>query len=320
MPARALVADIGGTNTRVALAEGEALLPGSIRHYPNAEFDALEPVLRRFLEETGSAAPQAACLAMAGPVREGKGSLTNLDWQLDTEVLAAATGAQTVALLNDLQAQGHAVGHLHTDSLTPVIPGKPPHLKATQLVIGVGTGFNAAPVHATPSGRYVPPAEAGHVCLPVRSEADLRLARHLERYHGFASVEDALSGRGLRHLYDWLAEEAEEPPADGSREIMERLARGEPLARDAAAAFARLLGTVAGDLALTVLPYGGVFLVGGMARALCPHLVELGFVAAFRDKGRFAPMMEEFAVTLVADDDAALLGCALHLQVLARAG
>jgi glucokinase len=318
--ARALIADIGGTNTRVALAEGGAILSGTVRHYRNADFPALEPVLQRYLQEAGAGRPAAACLAMAGPVREGKGHLTNLDWTLDTRVLAEATGAETVALLNDLQAQGHALGHIPSEALDPIVPGKPPHLKAAQLVIGIGTGFNAAPVYNTAGGRYVPPAEAGHTSLPARTEADLRLVRHIESREGFASIEDALSGRGICTIHDWLAAEAGAPGGATSREIMEGLAAGEPRAREAATVFARLFGRVAGDLALTLLPFGGVFLIGGMARAMAPWLAELGFVGAFRDKGRFAEFMEQFAVTVVSDDDAALTGCALHLHALIQRG
>ena len=318
--ARALIADIGGTNTRVALAEGGRIVAGSVRHYRNAAFAGPEPVLHRFLADAGEDRVAAACLAMAGPVRAGKGHLTNLDWTLDTRLLAGATGADTVALLNDLQAQGHALGHIPAGALEPVVPGAPPDGPATRLVIGIGTGFNAAPVYDTAGGREVPPAEAGHTTLPGRTDADLRLIRYIESRDGVAAVEDALSGRGICAIHDWLADEAGAPGGASSREIMEALEAGESRARAAAAVFARLTGRVAGDLALSLLPFGGVFLIGGMARAMAPWLVDLGFVEAFRDKGRFSGFMEQFAVTVVSDDDAALTGCALHLDALTRRG
>ena len=322
-PARSLVADIGGTNTRVALAEGGRLVPASARRYRNAQFEGLEPVLRRYLEETGAARPVAACLAMAGPVHDGKGELTNLDWSLDTRILAEATGASTVALLNDLQAQGHALGHLPQDSLEVILPGPPPNLEAAQLVIGLGTGFNAAPVYNAPRERIVPPGEAGHATLPVRTEDDLALARWITERHGFCSIEDALSGRGLPWIHDFLCERDGAKGGADSAEVMRRAEEGtgEPAerARAALATFVRLAGGVCGDLALTLLPFGGLFLVGGMARAIAPHMGPLGFAEAFRDKGRFGPFMERFAVTLVADDDAALIGSAVHLETLMAA-
>jgi len=82
------------------------------------------------------------------------------------------------------------------------------------------------------------------------------------------------------------------------------------------ATFVRLAGEVCGDLALTLLPFGGLFLIGGMARAMAPYMGAGGFAAAFRDKGRFSGFMGQFAVTLVTDDDAALIGCARHLHGL----
>jgi glucokinase len=324
-PGLSIVADIGGTNTRVALADRGRLLPASARHYRNADFPALEPVLRRFMEEADCPRPAAACLAMAGPVHEGRGRLTNLDWALDTATLADATGAHTVAILNDLQAQGHALGHLPGDALEVILPGPPPPLQATQLVIGIGTGFNAAPVFNTAAGRFVPPAEAGHASLPARRPEDLALVEFVAERHGFASIEDALSGRGLASIHDRLCLRDGAAGGAGSGEVMARLSAAEggaetTRAREAVTTFVRLAGEVAGDLALTLLPFGGVFLVGGMARAIAPHCGPMGFAEAFRDKGRFGPFMERFAVTLVTDDDAALIGCAKHLDALVTSG
>lgn len=318
--ARAVVADIGGTNTRVAQAEGGRLVPGSARRYRNHEFSSIEEVLQRFLEETGAPVPRAACLAMAGPVRDGHGQLTNLDWTLATETLAEATGAETVALLNDLQAQGYALGHLPASSLEVVLPGAPPNLEAAQLVVGLGTGFNAAPVYNTTAGRFVPPSEAGHASLPARRPDDLALAAYITERHGFCSIEDALSGRGIVWMHDFLCDRDGVEGGRTSKDILRLCAEhtgaeGER-AREAVGIFVRLSGEVCGDLTLTLLPFGGVFLIGGMARAMAPYMRKMGFGAAFADKGRFSTFMEQFAVTLVADDDAALIGCARHLHGL----
>ncbi len=315
----ALVADTGGTNTRVALAEGTRLLPQTMRRFANAEHPSLAAVLERFIAEAGGVDCAAAAVAIAGPVRDGRGALTNLDWEIDEATVARATRAERVAVVNDLQAQGHALGHLDHGMLTPIIPG-PAHVPgATRLVIGVGTGFNAAPVHEAGPARVVAAAEAGHVTLPVSTEADLRLARFLAREHGFASVEDALSGRGLGHIHAWLGAEAGDAGSTTAAAIMAALDDGsDPRAEAAARVFVRLLGTVAGDLALITLPFGGVYFSGGVARAFAPWLKRFGFAEAFRDKGRFAGFMENFAVAVIEDDYAALHGLAHHLARLGR--
>ncbi len=314
-----LVADIGGTNTRVALAEGTHLLPETVCRYPNAEFAGLETVLRAFLDTQDGVACAGACVAVAGPVRDGVGALTNLDWTIDCATLARATGTETVSILNDLQAQGYSLADLSEDNLRRVIPAPahaPTHATgATQIVIGVGTGFNAAPVFTTDKGRLVTPAEAGHANMPVRTEAELRLLQYVETAHGFPAIEDVMSGRGLSRIYGWLAHEAGTPKEASAAEIMARFEAGtDPLAQETAAMFVRILGTVAGNLALIHLPFGGVYLCGGVARAFAPHLDRLGFQAAFRDKGRFAGFMGNFGVSMIEDDFAALSGCASHLQ------
>ncbi|MEM7642711.1 MAG: glucokinase [Pseudomonadota bacterium] len=306
-----LVADVGGTNTRVAMARGRSVLAQTIRRYRNRDFANLAPVLRRYREDTGGPDPDGACVAVAGPVADGVATLTNLDWSIDRPRLLQATGAQGGDILNDLQAQGHALGHLSPEACETVIPAAE-RQGAARLVIGVGTGFNAAPVHDTPSGRFVPPCEAGHANLPIRTEAELRLCTFVSTAHGFPAVEDVLSGRGLEQVYRWLSSEAGSDDEYLAAEIMARV-HDDPRATAAVAQFVRILGTVAGNLSLIHLPLGGVFLVGGVARHMGPHLREMGFQDAFRDKGRFAGFMANFPVSLVTDDFAALTGCAAFL-------
>jgi len=309
-----LVADIGGTNTRVALAKGTQLMPKTVRKYPNRDFPGLETVLRRYLDDEGGVDCAGACVAVAGPVRDEVGTLTNLDWTIDKDTLSRAARAEKVAILNDLQAQGHALTFIDPANLDPVIAGPEPKDNAARLVIGVGTGFNAAAVFSSAQGRLVPPSECGHANLPIRTEAELRLAQYVESAHGFPGVEDVLSGRGLERVYRWLGHEAGDEGEKSAAEIMAGVNDGsDPRAEEAARMFVRILGTVAGNLSLIQLPFGGVYLIGGVARAMQPHLVRFGFVEAFRDKGRFAGFMTNFPVWVVEDDFAALTGCASHL-------
>ena len=312
-----LVADIGGTNTRVALVHGRAIVPGTVRRYANADHPGLEAVLRQYSGDEGGVDVRAACVAVAGPVRHGRATMTNLDWTIDETTVARATGAEVTAILNDLQAQGFALGHLAAGKIRTIVPFPETGAGEARLVIGVGTGFNAAPVFAAGPRRIVPASESGHVNLPVRDEADLRLSRFVSAAHGFAAVEDVLSGRGLEAVYLWLGTEADDAREAGAASIMQALADGsDPRAAEAARVFVRMLGTVAGNLALIQLPFGGVYLIGGVARAMAPWLDAFGFAAAFRDKGRFAGFMESFGVGVVEDDYAALTGCAAYLMEL----
>lgn len=335
-----LVADIGGTNTRVAYADGRTLIEESVRRYPNAEAPDLESVLRQFVADEGDRHPVATCVAAAGPVRDGAVRMTNIPhWPvIDKPALERATGAGTVAVLNDLQAQGHALGHIPTARLRTILPIPASGAHAAKLVIGVGTGFNAAPVFDTEGGRLIPPSESGHVSLPVHSDEDARLAAYLVRtvaHHHFASVEEVLSGRGVAQVYAWLAEEdgagadpvvaatlamGPEGRDERAARIFAAIAQGDARAARTAAVLARMLGAVAGNLALIQLPFGGIWLAGGVARALAPHLGSGAFEEGFFGKGRFSGFMRGFGVGVIEDDFAALTGCASHLVGLLREG
>lgn len=311
MTRTALVSDIGGTNTRVALARDGDVDSSTIRRFRNDRYGGLGEIYTAFLEEFDVAC-DGACIAMAGPVMDGAGRLTNLDWSYDSAQLAACTGASATAILNDLQAQGHAVPFLAPDNLAEIVPGPVGEDHNAKLVIGVGTGFNAVPVFRTEFGRFVPPCETGHTSFPVLSDKDMSLARYVEAHHGFPGIEDVLSGRGIERVYAWASGEDTQKT---STEIVALIAAGEDeAARQTAHAFCSALGRVTGDLALTHLPFGGIYLIGGMAAAMRPFLGRYGFEEAFRAKGRFSDFMGQFAIWGVEDDYAALLGCARHIE------
>lgn len=317
----AILADIGGTNTRVALADGTRVRPDSIARYPNAEYKArgqdIAQILRDYLDRTGSAV-DGVCVAAAGPVQDGVATMTNLDWVMDGDKLTGATGARKVALLNDLQAQGHALGHIAPENLRVVVEG-PAVAGASMLVVGLGTGVNAAPNHPSPAGRQVPPSECGHVNLPIRTEEDFRLLRFIETLLAsrgevpHAGVEEVLAGRGLANLDAFAAAEAGAPRSRNSAEVLAALEAGDPIAAHAAQLYVRILGQMLADQALIHLPYGGIFLIGGMSRAMTPHFARFGLTATFREPRRVDLLQKDFRVTVVEDDFAALTGCAAFL-------
>lgn len=312
-----LLADIGGTNTRVALCEGVDIVESSIQRFRNAEYPDLGVVLKSYIAANGNVDCMGACVAAAGPVRDRVATMTNLNWTIDPDSVAQATGAETVSVLNDLQAQGHALGHLKQAFLRTIVKGQDAGPNAAKLVVGIGTGFNAAAVFDTAAGRLVTPSECGHMTLPARADGDLRLSRYVERAHGFPGVEDVVSGRGLERIYAWLASENNQELTKSAASIMAAVEAGnDPLAEQSVQSFCRLLGAVVGDLSLVHLPFGGIYLVGGVARAMVPYLRTHGFHDAFRDKGRFSTFVDTFAITAIEDDYAALIGCAQHLSHL----
>ncbi|MGQ0567484.1 MAG: glucokinase [Gemmobacter sp.] len=320
----ALVADIGGTNTRVALADGGVVRQDTIAKFPNRAFTGIDGVLARYMAEAGLASVAGASVAGAGPVQDGAVTMTNLfdengaAWIIDAPRVMRATGAGTVAVLNDLQAQGQALGHIADANLRPVVEG-PRAARGTMLVVGLGTGVNAAPVHNTPWGRVVPPSECGHVTMPVRGAEGLRLQGFIEtllasrREPPHAGVEELLSGRGLGNLHAFAVAEACGGPARDSAAVLAALAAGDPLAEHAARLYTYVLGQMLADQALIHLPYGGIYLIGGMSRAMTPFFDRFGLTTAFREDRRVPLLTRDFAVAVVEDDFAALTGCAVYL-------
>ena len=303
-----LVGDIGGTNTRLALADGTSVRHATVAKFKNAQYASLEEVIRVYLSTQGNPDCDAACVAVAGPVKDGVGRLTNVDWKLDRQTLADAAQAERAEVINDLQAQAYALGHHREGTLETVVEGtlKP---EGAKLVIGVGTGMNIAAAFETPQGRIVPPAEAGHITLPLHTDDDWALSRFLESRFGFASVEEAISGRGLTHIHEWASGGAKL----STQEIIAAAHAGEAKPVKAVHTFVRLLGQLAGDYSLITLPEGGVYLIGGMVQAVKPWLGAGGFARAFHHKGRFSEFMHQFSVQVVTDDYAALTGAGAHV-------
>lgn len=309
-----LVADIGGTNSRVALADGRRVLTKTVQKFRNAEFNGFDEVLTRFISDNDHVDCIGACAALAGPVKNGVGTLTNLNWRIDEDMLATSVKATSVGVFNDLQAQGYAIGNLPEDSVAHVSGRTSDDPMATKLVVGVGTGFNAALIVDTKSGRFVPPAEAGHVSLPARTVDELAFARFLEDTRGFATVEDMVSGRGLQLLYQFLSKDAGVESTKSGVDVFADFENGtDPLARKAGEMFVTMLGTVTGDLALLQLPFGGIYFAGSVARAFSKYFDNLGFAESFKDKGRFSEFMNDFGIHVIEDDYAALTGCAAFL-------
>lgn len=308
-----LVCDLGGTNARVGLVAGGRLGAATLASYRNDDFSDFPSVLAAHLRRHGDPRIESVCVAMAAvPTAEGA-RLTNRDWDIRRDAIARVCGTDDIHFLNDFEALGFSL--LRTEELEtrPLFAARETGGGA-RLVLGAGTGFNAAacfPAHAgaTP---HVAAAECGHMTLPIESAEELSLQECLAHGRGRASNERALSGRGLYEIYLWCCRRSGRHAALSipAEVAMHAVAGTDPESARAAELFLRLLGRVAGDLALAFLPFGGVFLSGGVTRALSPLIARTPtFLDAFRAKGRQAPLMERFPVNLLLDDRAALSGC-----------
>jgi len=292
-----LLADMGASHTRLALATPEGLRPDTALRLANADFATPEALIAAYLD---GARVAAICAGVAGPVHAGTAQLTNHLWRIEAATLARLTGAARVHLMNDLQAQAMALDDLDPACLIPILPGAPDP-EGARMVLGLGTGSNIAVAHRVEGRLFVPPSEAGHSGLPhLDAEANAATAA-LDEEVAHKPYEALLSGPGLARLHRLRTGERRDAPAI--------VAADDGPARATRALFARLLGAVAGNLALTHMATGGVLLIGGTARAIAPHLPGTDFAAAFTARGPYTAIMRDIPVTLVTDDHAALRGC-----------
>jgi glucokinase len=177
----------------------------------------------------------------------------------------------------------------------------------------MGTGFNAAPVYHTNTGTHVPPAEIGHARIAAAGAVQAGVVDAIAQVEGFVSNEHILAGRGLERIDAALNNRQDRSAAD----IMADAQAGDASAIMVAQTQAQFAGSVYGDMALATLPLGGIYLIGGVARALSPYLSQAVFSDAFCDKGRFAEFNKQFSVHVILDDFAALRGCASFVMSLA---
>ena len=312
---RVLAADIGGTNARLAIIEldGAARIVAE-RTVPSREVQALGALLAGFVTSAGTP-PDRACLAIAGPVIEGRISGTNLPWSVSEEELSEALGIPGVRLINDFAAVGYGIPLLRDRDFLVLQPGTPDPEGALGL-IGAGTGLGQGFVVRTGGAVIVQPSEGGHATFTAESPREWELVGFLRERYGHVSEERVISGPGLVDLYEFVGglaarREAAAAGADPAAAITRRALTGDdPCAVEAVGLFLEAYGAAAGNLALTVLATGGVYLAGGVTRHLAGVLTDGRFLTAFRRKGRLSGLLERIPVRAILNPDVGLLGAA----------
>jgi len=256
---------------------------------------------------------------VAGAVIDGRSAATNLAWTLDEKILQEAIPTPRVTLLNDLEAAAWGVMHLPATDLLTLQPGIPRH--ANMALIAAGTGLGEALIVWDGLRPHVIASEGGHADFAPRTGREIELLNYLRREFGHVSYERVLSGPGLFNVYRFVRD------TSGMAEpswLTDRLARGDrsavvsevalagahPPCVEALELFASIYGAEAGNLALKGLAVGGVYVGGGIAPKIRVKLTTGSFVDAFRDKGRFAPLMASVPLRLALNPRAPLLGAA----------
>ena len=324
-----LAGDIGGTKTNLGLfVRGKRRpLPKVIESYSSSKAANLENIIKRFLERHHVSIANA-CFGIAGPVVNGRCKTTNLPWIVSEARIKKRFKWEHVRLINDLMATAHAIPLLHRNEVLALNRIKTRKGQNIGL-IAPGTGLGES-LLVFQNGQYIPiSSEGGHADFSPNSEAEIKLWRYVHKRFGHVSIERVLSGPGLLNIYSWMKDSGQykEPvwlvrkikEMEPARVITEAaMNEKNPLCIAALNMFVSVLGAVSGNLALTGMTTGGVYLGGGIPPKVLPVLKKGIFMKAFTDKGRFRNYLEKIPVKVILNDKAALLGAAFRAFELER--
>jgi glucokinase len=300
-----LLADVGGTNARMALARNGAIDTATITRFRGDDHASFDEVVRIYLEQQGNPAIEAVCIDVAGPVSGGVAQLTNRDWDFTEARLCQLTGASRARLINDLIALGYATPALDGEAagflrLGP--QGVPTN--GQRLVVNAGTGFNVCAVKVLPDGGIAClEAEEGHTRLPLSVAVPLTEVLGEEDAAKHDSVEELFAGRGLARLHSLRAK----TPLVRAEVVVTAAANGDAEAEATCALYARLFGLLCRELALRFMPMEGMFLAGSVARS-CVDRFDI-FEAAFLSDPLMGRITQAVPIGVIRDDMAALHGC-----------
>ncbi|MEU7742314.1 glucokinase [Nonomuraea sp. NPDC049158] len=303
-----LVADIGGTNARFGLVTSPGARPSHVAVLAGADYATLPEAVAAYLaQHAGGVRPGAACLALAGPVEDDRYALTNSAWSGS----ASDLGLPYTMLLNDFEALAVSLPRLEPADLASLGGPEPAH--GVKAVLGPGTGLGVAGLVPTDGGWTPISGEGGHVTVPVRDDREREIVRVL-RAGGLDHVvaEHVLSGPGLVVLHRALAEvNGVDAPRLSSADIVARL--DDSLCAETVEVFCGMLGSFAGNVALTLGARGGVYLGGGVLPRIVERVRASDFRARFIDNPDMSGYLSTIATTLIVATQPALTGAAAWL-------
>ncbi|HET9863787.1 MAG TPA: glucokinase [Steroidobacteraceae bacterium] len=319
-----LVADVGGTHIRFGIAvggeQGSPVDVHCVRRYPVRAHESISHAAQHYRTATPGvpAALRRAAVAVAGRVEADRVQLTNSAWSFSARALSESQRFEHLHVINDFEAVGHAVGALRAADLKPVGAQRLslPLSHGVCAIVGVGTGLGVGGVVANGDAFTVLATEGGHSSFAPTNERSIELLRWLRRKYGRVSAERVLSGAGLANVYQGLCEsEGRHVPELGAAEITTRAAgNADPDCVEAVGLFCELLGSFAGDLALTLGAWSGVLISGAMLQHFDRETLERRVRQGFEYKGRFTPAMRSVPLETISHPHVELLGAARLLM------
>ncbi|NND67484.1 MAG: glucokinase [Halioglobus sp.] len=305
-----MVADVGGTNTRLAAFNPDANLLESVAYYTNSNFECFEDVIAQWLASHVAEQPVEACLAVAAPPTGDRVDMINMDWSFSLSGLAARFGFDRLGFLNDFEANAYALPHLAAAELAPLATGE----RGAEVfaVVGPGTGLGGSALIRGATGDIARACEPGSAGLSPANELELELFTLLLKEHRDVYAELLLSGPGLARLYRALAQLQGTTAEDFEpAEISRRALAGEcTTCASALDTFCALLGSCCADFVLSNGAYGGLYLAGGIAPRIRQVLERGAFNRRFEEKGLMTPLLQKVPRYIITGNTTGLIGAA----------
>jgi glucokinase len=318
-----LLADIGGTNARFALADiqqNAPLIMESARQFEVVDYPSLADAASHYLEDfpEQAASVRNGIFAVAGRINGDEARITNHSWLISCSATQKALGLDSMRLVNDFAAQAMAIELLTDNDLVAIggLPWKrPASPNRTYAVLGPGTGLGVSALITRDGKSIALETEGGHVCFAAGNPEEAAILERLSHHYGRVSDERLVSGGGLVNIYRALCEIAGEPARDlRPQDVTEGAAKGDRYCERAIQVFCAVFGAISGDLVLTLGAWDGVFLCGGLVPRLLTEMQHSAFRSRFEAKGRFAAAMGHVPTLAVVHPHTGLLGAAALAQ------
>lgn len=314
-----LVADIGGTNARFAIASNDA------RHFELAQtlecsdFLSVDLAIDTYLHSHKIDRVAALSLAVAGPVVDETVRFPNSHWQIDCESLRQRYSTDNAWLLNDWEAIAYSLVKLGSDDLMTL-----GNLKSTDPLddsdftygaLGPGSGLGVAGLCRNKGILHPLVTEGGHVGFAPESSLQGKILVFLHtKFDARVSRERLLSGPGLVNIYEALCDiHGQDNPGLIAADIaVAGIARTDSTCTQTMDIFFEILGQVAGDVALELGATDGVFIGGGIAQRYPSQLQASRFRTGFENKGRHHDLMQKIPTHLITHKNPGLVGASVY--------
>ena len=309
-----VVADVGGTNIRLAVCELETGQLSQVKEFPCAQFDGLEFAVQQYFD-TLNEQVNDLCIGIACPVDNDQVVMTNLSWSFSKKALKKSLQLNSLHLINDYTAISLAVPFL-SDKEKIKIGGGELIVDGVTAVFGPGTGLGVSHIIKQDNKWVSLDGEGGHCSFTVNTREQADILFILQEKFGHVSAERILSGQGLVNIYESLCQMANQPakfsePKDVSQA---GLSGSCELARRSLDVFCQVMGGFAGNLALNLACTGGVYIAGGIVPRFADFFEASEFRHYFESKGRFKDHLSTIPTYLITNDNPGLLGASVYLR------